>query len=89
MVRKQLLIKGYVQGVGFRFYCKFIAHRLGLTGFAENIPNGNVLIEVQGSETDIFTFLSELYKGNGFCNVSDICCEDVKVKLNEHNFNMY
>lgn len=48
MVRKKLIFKGEVQFVGFRFQSKYLADTLGLTGYVENLPNGDVRMEVQG-----------------------------------------
>lgn len=53
IVRKKIIFQGNVQFVGFRFHSKYIADALGLTGFVENLPDGDVLMEVQGSEQTI------------------------------------
>lgn len=53
IVRKKLLFKGEVQFVGFRFQSKYLADTLGLTGYVQNLPNGDVLMEVQGRERTI------------------------------------
>ena len=53
IVRKKLIFKGRVQCVGFRFQAKYLADTLGLTGYVENLDNGNVLMEVQGREQTI------------------------------------
>ena len=52
--RYQIIFSGIVQGVGFRYEAWLIAQKLGLTGFAENLPNGDVRMEVQGPENKIF-----------------------------------
>ena len=56
MIRKEFLVSGRVQGVGFRFFCKYQASLLSLTGYAENLDDGQVLIEVQGDESSIRKF---------------------------------
>lgn len=53
IVRKKLIFKGEVQFVGFRFQSKYLADTLGLTGYVQNLPNGDVLMEVQGRERTI------------------------------------
>lgn len=72
MIRKNLIIKGKVQGVGFRFFAQFKASPLSLTGYAKNLSNGDVEIEIQGDETKIEVFIKELKRGNGFCRVDEI-----------------
>ena len=42
MIRKEFLVSGRVKGVGFRFFCKYQASLLSLTGYAENLDDGQV-----------------------------------------------
>ena len=49
IVRKHIYFSGDVQGVGFRFRSYYIAQSLGLTGWVENMWDGRVEMEVQGS----------------------------------------
>lgn len=51
--RYKIIFSGIVQGVGFRYEVWLIAEKLGLTGFAKNLPNGDVLVEVQGPKNRI------------------------------------
>lgn len=55
--RYQIFFSGIVQGVGFRYEAWLIAEKLGLTGFAENLPNGDVYVEIQGSKNRILHFI--------------------------------
>ncbi len=58
--RKQLLILGQVQGVGFRPFVYTLAKKLLLSGFVKNTKDG-VLIELQGSEVSIDKFRHSLF----------------------------
>ncbi|MPQ44379.1 acylphosphatase [Clostridium tarantellae] len=89
MIRKKLLIKGKVQGVGFRFFCQYIASTLSLTGYAKNLNDGDVLIEVQGISNNIVKFKSSLLKGNNFCKVIDIIEDNIPLQEKEKRFSMY
>lgn len=60
IVRKKIIFQGNVQFVGFRFQSKTIADALGLTGFVENLSDGDVLMEVQGSEHAIEDLIDAL-----------------------------
>lgn len=51
--RYEIIFSGIVQGVGFRYEAWLIAQKLKLTGFAENLPNGDVRMEVQGPDNKI------------------------------------
>ena len=48
--RYRILFSGVVQGVGFRYEVWRIAEKIGVTGFAKNLPDGNVLVEIQGEK---------------------------------------
>lgn len=90
MVRKNLLIKGKVQGVGFRFFVKFNSLPLNISGFAKNLDNGDVLIEAQGNLEAIELLKQKLYAGNGFCKVLSIVETDLEIISNEKkSFSMY
>ncbi len=56
-------MSGVVQGVGFRFFTKYLAERFELSGFVRNRADGKVELEVQGSEEAISAFLDELRSG--------------------------
>ena len=51
--RYEIIFSGIVQGVGFRYEAWLIAEKLELTGFAENLSNGDVRMEVQGPKNRI------------------------------------
>ena len=48
VVRVRIVFCGRVQKVGFRLEVSELAKRLGITGFCENLDNGDVLAELQG-----------------------------------------
>ena len=60
-VRIRIVIKGAVQGVGFRPFVYRLATGLHLTGWVSNSSDG-VLIEAEGSETALREFLVRLPK---------------------------
>ena len=59
-VRLTAIVSGYVQGVGFRWSTRALAMSLKLTGLAENLPNGDVRVVVEGPEADCATVLAWL-----------------------------
>jgi len=58
--RWQVTFSGRVQNVGFRYEAMQMAQRLGLTGYCENLPEGDVLAEFQGPENRIEFLISFL-----------------------------
>jgi len=57
--RLRVVVRGIVQGVGFRPFVYSLARRHGLSGFVLNDTQG-VLIEVEGGEEALEGFLSDL-----------------------------
>lgn len=58
-VRKSIVVKGAVQGVGFRPFVYNLAIALNLTGTVSNTSRG-VFIEIQGSLSDLTAFITKL-----------------------------
>jgi acylphosphatase len=48
VVRLTARVQGRVQGVGFRYWARGLAHDLGLRGSATNLMDGRVEIVVEG-----------------------------------------
>lgn len=59
-IRQRHLIKGIVQGVGFRPFLYRVAHQLGLTGWVRNTPNG-VELELEGERSQLDRWRSLLH----------------------------
>lgn len=60
MEEMHAIIKGSVQGVGFRATAKFYAEKLKLSGFARNLTNGNVEICAQGEKKELESLIAAL-----------------------------
>jgi hydrogenase maturation protein HypF len=61
MIRYSLLIKGIVQGVGFRPYVYRLAKSLSVRGFVQNTPAG-VYAEIEGDNAVCDDFITALEK---------------------------
>lgn len=57
---KQIIFKGRVQGVGFRFTALDIANRYELTGHVRNLVDGSVEMIAQGPGDDIDDCISDI-----------------------------
>ena len=53
LARALVRVDGHVQGVGFRWWVSRQAGRLGLSGYAENLWDGQVEVDVQGLPEDV------------------------------------
>lgn len=62
-VRARAVLSGRVQGVGFRFFAEEWAARLGLGGYACNLPDGRLEVVAEGPEHAVQEFLDAMRRG--------------------------
>ncbi|MEK7269350.1 MAG: acylphosphatase [Planctomycetota bacterium] len=62
-VRVRWILRGRVQGVGFRAFTQDLARRVGLRGFVRNLPTGEVEIQAEGGEDALRVFESGVRNG--------------------------
>ena len=74
-VSAHIIVRGLVQGVGFRWFVEREANKLGLKGYVRNLPNGDVEAEVEGEESLIREFVTQLKIGNRMSRVTDVIVE--------------
>jgi acylphosphatase len=70
--RAEIIVEGLVQGVGYRAFAKRIADKLGLKGYAENLPDGTVKIIVEGEKDQIEDFIEECRRGPPLSEVENL-----------------
>jgi acylphosphatase len=58
------LVKGRVQGVGFRWFVQREAAEIGLRGWVRNTEDGHVEIVATGSSEDLAELKTALHKGS-------------------------
>ena len=68
----RIVVKGHVQGVGFRFFTEALARRLGLAGWVRNLPAGDVEILARVDGEREAAFLAELRRGPPMARVTDL-----------------
>ena len=56
-------ITGRVQGVGFRWWARSLATRLGVSGSVRNLPDGSVAVHARGAEDQLRQLHAELLHG--------------------------
>src|SRR5690606_30291099 len=69
------IVAGEVQGVSFRAYTQREAERLGLTGYARNLPDGRVEVLACGIEDQIQSLLTWLQQGSPLAKVTEVTTE--------------
>ena len=71
-----LRIRGRVQGVGFRWFAREEARRLGLSGWVTNLPSGEVEVAAGGEASSIDRFRRAMEVGPTGASVMSV--EDVE-----------
>ena len=56
-------VTGGVQGVGFRWFVRERARRLGLAGWVRNLPDGSVEVAATGDDTQLDLLRADLQRG--------------------------
>ncbi len=82
-VDARIIIQGFVQGVGFRFFVHRHATKLGLVGFTRNLYNGDVEIEVEGDRSLVEELIKELKVGPRSAHITNV---KIEWKEPEHKF---
>ncbi len=72
MIARKFLIRGMVQGVGFRFFAQRSAAQHQVHGYVKNLPDGRVEAFVQGPEKRVEAFRDDLAAGPRYSKVDDI-----------------
>jgi len=62
-VARKFLIRGEVQGVGYRFFAQRAAARHQVVGYVRNCPDGTVEVFVEGPANSVEAFKHDLVTG--------------------------
>lgn len=79
------VVRGRVQGVGFRWFVLREAERLGLGGFARNLRDGTVEVVSQGPDEALERFEQTLRRGPTGARVDAVEQCDVPAELEVPN----
>lgn len=77
MTTRRYLVRGRVQGVGYRWFVSREADRLGVRGFARNLPDGTVEVVADGSDESLQTLERAIEQGPSFARVATVEKTDV------------
>jgi len=83
--RRRWIVRGQVQGVGFRWFVWRQAERLGLGGFARNLRDGTVEVVSQGSDEVLDQLEQALQHGPGGARVDAVDRLEVPAELQVSN----
>jgi acylphosphatase len=69
---RRYLIRGRVQGVGFRWFVEREAHILGIAGWVRNNHDGSVEVLAQGTRDQLMGLRSRLREGPRAARVDEV-----------------
>lgn len=86
MMCKRFYVSGTVQGVWYRAHTQEQAVRLGLTGWAKNLPDGRVEVLACGSETSLEKLEKSLREGSSLSKVTYL---EIEADTPNQNFSAF
>ena len=70
------IVRGRVQGVGFRASTVFEARSLGLRGWVKNLPDGNVEVLAMGDDAAVEALIAWLRQGPRGARVTGVSLDE-------------
>jgi len=89
MKKYRILVKGLVQGVGYRYYCRRKADEYGIRGLVRNLFNGDVELLAEGHQNLINDFIKDLRTGPSGAHVRSVLVEESEHKDDFKDFIIY
>lgn len=75
-VARRYLIRGRVQGVGFRYFTQAAAVREGVHGWVRNSPDGRVEVAAEGEADAIERFERQIRRGPAGARVDHVAAAE-------------
>jgi acylphosphatase len=75
---RRFIVRGRVQGVGFRWFVEREAHLLGIAGWVRNNPDSSVEVLAMGTRDQLSGLRSRLREGPRAARVDDV--EELEAK---------
>lgn len=72
LVARRFLVRGRVQGVGYRYFAQEAAAVEGLSGWVRNAPDGSVEVFAEGEADAVMRFERRLARGPGLARVEGL-----------------
>jgi len=67
-----LVVKGLVQGVGYRWFALKSASSYNINGWVKNLPDSTVEVQAYGDKGALNSFIKDLSRGPSFSKVTDV-----------------
>ena len=85
VIRRHIVFRGWVQGVGFRYRARHAAALYGCTGWVRNEWDGSVTMEIQGTEEQIDQVILAIERGT-YVRIGNMDSRTIPVDWDETGF---
>jgi acylphosphatase len=75
---RRFIVRGRVQGVGFRWFVEREAHMLGIAGWVRNNSDGTVEVLAMGTRDQLSSLRARLRQGPRAARVDDVAESEAK-----------
>jgi acylphosphatase len=89
VARVRCVVRGVVQGVGFRWFVLQRARRWKVTGWVRNNRDGSVSLEMQGSRDALQMMRDEIDQGPSWSRVDSVDVTEISVVAGERGFQVW
>jgi acylphosphatase len=80
LAARRWLVRGRVQGVGFRYFAQRAGAELGLTGYARNLDDGRVEVYAVGTPEKLAELAGRLHRGPRWADVRGVEEQEAAVR---------
>ena len=80
LIARRYLIRGRVQGVGFRYFAQRVATDIGVNGYTRNLDDGRVEVYAVGSREQLSELSGRLWKGPRLADVRGVEEQEANVQ---------
>jgi acylphosphatase len=71
-IARRFIIRGRVQGVGFRYFAVRAARHAGVVGTVRNLPDGSVEAIAEGAPEALADFREQVGRGPSYSHVASV-----------------
>ncbi len=76
----RIIAKGRVQGVGFRYWTKALAKKLGIKGTVRNCADYTVEIIAEADKATLDDFMYNLKRNHPMANVEELLKQEIPIR---------
>lgn len=87
LIAKKIIVRGHVQGVGFRYFTTTLAEDMGVVGAVWNKEDGSVHIEAQAEKSVMADFVAKVGESpSPYGRVDSVTTQDIAVHEDRNSF---